>query len=63
MKFINYNGTNVEYHRNTIISIFENTVNILSDNKEYNFKHNNNNELIKCVQKFRKDYEKILDDN
>ena len=63
MKFINYNGTDVEYHRNTTISISGKNVKIKSDNKEYEFKHKNNDERTKHVKKFRTDYERILDDN
>lgn len=63
MKSIDYNGTDIEYHRNTTISISGNNVKIKSDNKEYNFKHKSNDERTKCVKKFRTDYERILDGN
>ena len=60
MKFINYNGTDIEYHRNTTISISGNNVKIKSDNKEYDFNHRNSDERTKHVKKFRTDYERIL---
>ena len=50
MRVINYNGTDIEYNRNTVISIFKNNVVIKAGDKEYEFQHRNS-----------KEYERILD--
>ena len=61
MRVINYNGTDIEYDRNTIISIFKNNVVIKAGDKEYEFKHNSSKERTEHVHKFRREYERILD--
>ena len=61
MRVINYNGTDIEYDRNTVISIFKNNVVIKAGNKEYEFSHKTSKERTEHVRKFRREYERILD--
>ena len=61
MRVINYNGTDIEYDRNTVISIFKNNVVIKAGDKEYEFSHKNSKERTDHVHKFRREYERILD--
>ena len=59
-KTLNYNGTPIEYHRDTTLSTINSKVVIKAGDKQYEFNYNNYKESNEHVYKFKRDYERIL---
>ena len=59
-KTLNYNGTPIEYNRDTTINSFDDKVVIKAGDKQYEFNYNNYKESYEHVYKFKRDYERIL---
>lgn len=59
-KTLNYNGTPIEYNRDTTINASTDKVVIKAGDKQYEFNYNSYKESYEHVYKFKRDYERIL---